>query len=515
MAVEILPLVFLLLAAAGFLCLSWKAMNVLWLTPKRLEKCLRDQGFKGNSYRFLIGDLTELSKLLKEAASTPIKLHHDYGARVLPMEYQTIKRYGEKSFYWFGTTPRIITTDPGLVREILNKHGVYQKQKLVTKLLITGLVTYEGEKWAKHRRILNPAFHIERLKCTLASLRLSCESMTQKWDGMLSDEGCVELDVWPLICELTADVISRAVFSSSYQEGLKIFYLLKEQLANALFVYRSKLSQIPGWRYVPTKRSRRMKEIHDTISDSIMNAIEQRRSKAGSNDLLGMLLESNSKEVEESKGSVSFNGLSMEDVVEEVKLFYFAGHDALSSSLVWAMILLCEHQDWQQRARDEVFRLFGTSTPDFDGLSRLKTVTMIINEVLRLYPPAVSLTRTVKEPTKLKDISLFPGMQLGIPTTFVHVDPKIWGDGANEFNPERFSDGAAASKIQGSFFPFGGGSRLCIGQNFAMLEIKMALVTILQRFSFQLSPTYTHAPIASPTVQPQFGANLILRKIQG
>ncbi|KAL9265168.1 Cytochrome P450 72A397-like protein [Drosera capensis] len=496
-------------------------VNSLWLMPKKLEKCLREQGFAGNPYCFLVGDLLELSKLSTVARSTRIKLSDDYCHRVLPMEHQTLKTYGKNSFYWFGTVPRIIISDPELIREILNKHDVYQKQKLMTKLLITGLVTYEGEKWAKHRRILNPAFHMEKLKCTLPLLRLSCESMARKWEEMLSDNDCVELDVWPYISQLTGDMISRAVFSSSYQEGFKIFNLLKEQLEHALDQFRSKLSQIPGWRYVPTKRSRRMKEIYNTIRDLIMNFIEQRSAKVSplvnkesSSDLLGMLLELNPKEVEESKGSSK--GLSMEDVVEEVKLFYFAGTDTLGSSLVWAMILLSQHQDWQQRARDEVFRLFGTSTPDFDGLNRLETLTMILNEVLRLYPPAVNLIRTVTVPTRLKDTFLLPGMTLDMPTTIVHSDPKIWGEDANEFNPERFSEGvSAASRIQGSFFPYGGGSRLCIGRNLAMLEAKIMLVTILQRFSFQLSPTYTHAPVASPTVQPQFGANLVLRKLPG
>ncbi|GAB2258810.1 hypothetical protein Droror1_Dr00014970 [Drosera rotundifolia] len=450
--------------------------------------------------------MVELSKLLKEAWSNPIKLSDDDAPHVLPMEYQTIKRYGKNSFFWFGIYPRITIMEPELMREILNKHEIYHKIKLNTKLLMTGVLFCEGEKWAKLKYY------------TLPSMQLSCESMVRKWEEMLSNEECVELDVWPFIDHMSGESISRAAFGRSY-EGVEVFGLQKEQIMHAFDQYRSKLNQIPGWRYLPTKRLKRMKEIHRTVRALILNLIEQRKSKAAkvsneesNKDLMGLLLESNAKEAERSTGHGISKGLSMEEVVEEVKLFYLVGQDMTASSLVWAMIMLSQHQDWQQCARDEVFKLFGTTTPHFDGLSRLKIVTMIINEVLRLYPVVASLVRSIDEPTKLKDITLLPGMTLNLPVIFVHRDPEIWGDNAHEFNPERFSGGS--SRIPGSFFPFGGGSRLCIGQHFAMLELKMALAMILQRFSFHLSPTYSHALRVSVSLEPQFGAHLILRKLQ-
>ncbi|GAB2230692.1 hypothetical protein Droror1_Dr00014974 [Drosera rotundifolia] len=403
MGIELLPLVYLALAAAGLLCISWKAVHVLWLTPKRLEKCLRDQGFTGNAYRFLVGDLMELSKLMKERLSIPIKLDDDHGPHTLPMEYRTLKRYGKNSFFWFGVTPRITIVEPDLIREILNKHETFHKIKLDTKLLVTGLVTYEGEKWTRHRRILTPVFHIEKLRYTLLSMQMSCDSMVRKWEEILSNEEHVDLDIWPFIDHMAGETISRAAFGSSYEQGVQIFGLQKVQIEHTFDQHRSKLNQVPGLRSVPTKRSRKMKEIHKTVRALILDLIERRKSetgevekKEGDEDLLGILLESNRKEVGEgSTGSGSSNGMPMEDVVEEVKLFYLAGQDTTASTLVWAMVLLSQHQDWQQSARDEVLQLFGTVTPHFDGLARLKTVTMIINEVLRLYPPVTRLVRSV------------------------------------------------------------------------------------------------------------------------
>ncbi|CAN4087289.1 unnamed protein product [Withania somnifera] len=460
--------------------------------------------------------MKEMKKMGEEAMSKPINFSHDLvWPRISPFIHKTITNYGKNCFVWLGPKPAVLITEPELIRGVLTKSYIYQKAHAspLSKLVITGLVARETDKWATHRRILNPAFHLDKLKHMLPAFKLTVSEILSKWKKVVSKDG-TEIDVWPYLQTLTSDAISRTAFGSSYEEGRKIFELQKELIK--LIAEMARSIYIPGWRYLPTKKNKRMMQMVNELRSLVLGIINKRMrmieaGESSHDDLLGILLASNLKEIQQH-GSKKF-GMSIDEVIGECKLFYFAGQETTSTLLVWTMILLCKHSNWQDRARQEVLQVFGSDEVDYDKLNQLKVVTMIFNEVLRLYPSAYAINRMVTTETKLGDLYLPSGVQLILATILLHHDTEIWGDDAMEFNPERFSEGVLkATKGKVVFFPFGWGPRICIGQNFAMLEAKMAMAMILKHYTFELSPSYAHAPHPI-LLQPQYGAQLIMYKL--
>nr|AOA32958.1 CYP734A50 [Primula forbesii] len=505
-----------------------RAGDYIWWRPKRIEVHFSKQGIRGPKYHFLLGNTKELLGFMVKAASQSLPLsHHTSLPRVLPFYHQWQKLYGRTFLVWFGPTARLTVSDPILIKDILiNRSELFEKVESpphVRKLEGDGLVTLQGEKWAHHRKIITPSFYMDNLELMVPIMGKSMRKMVDDWFKM-SKGSKIEIDVSRWFQELTEEIITHTFFGRSYEEGKKIFELHSRNMIYAIGSYNKII--IPGYRFLPIKQNRQFRKLDREIGTSLKKIIDHRlkdynnsgvRSAKYPNDLLELMIQASIKSehtkemstwgVSASQSPSAFF-ITASDIIEECKTMLFAGKYTTSSLMTWTIVLLAMHPQWQELAREEVLRNCGDhDIPTKGHVAKLKTLSMILKESLRLYPPAVALLRRAKCDMELGGCTILRRTELMLPILAVHHAPVIWGQDATEFNPARFSRGVShAAKHLTAFMPFGLGARRCIGENLAMLQTKLAIAMILQQFSFVLAPSYQHAPTVVMLLDPQYGA---------
>ncbi|KAL8522329.1 hypothetical protein ACS0TY_012466 [Phlomoides rotata] len=501
---------YLLISSIFIILLAKVVVDDLWWRPHKVENHFLMQGIMGPKYQFFLGNLKEIGSLHLKASSQPMPLNHDIVPRVLSFYHHWKNLYGSMFLVWFGSTARLIISDPTLIKEIFFlKSEFFEKIEpppLVKRIEGDGLLNLKGEKWAYHRKTIQPIFHTQNLKLMLNMMAKIMEEELAKWSEKMCKTGNEEIEVEVCVWfqNLMEKVISRATFGTSYEEGLAIFQVQAQQMVHAVDAYRKIV--IPGYRFLPTSQ-----KLDKEIRKSLLKLIDRRRksktqvvSGESPTDLLELMI---------NAADESEVGMTENDIVEECKTIFFAGTHTTSSLMTWTTVLLAMHPQWQEQARDEVLRVCGArDLPSKDDIANLKLLGMIINESLRLYPPVVASVRRAKASVNLGGVHIPCGTEVLVPILAVHHDPVQWGDDAHDFNPMRFAV-VTAKHPAAAFIPFGSGSRRCIGQNLAVLQAKLAVAMILQRFSLELAASYQHAPSIELLLQPQHGAPIIFQKL--
>ncbi|CAK9134892.1 unnamed protein product [Ilex paraguariensis] len=398
-----------------------------------------------------------------------------------------------------------------MVREIttsttldLGKPSYQAKER--GSLLGNGILTSNGAYWAHQRKIIAPELYMEKVKGMTRLITDSAITLVSSWNGLIEAEGGVaDIKIDNYLRSFSGDVISRACFGSNYSRGEEIF--LRLRALQDIFSKKVLTTGIPGMRHLPTKSNREAWALQKEIHTLVLKVVKERNEAGYEKDLLQMVLE-----------GARNSDLSQDDIdrfiVDNCKNIYLAGYETTAVSAIWCLMLLASNLEWQDRIRAEVVQICRGRIPDSDMIRKMKQLTMVINESLRLYPPVVVVSREALTDMKFGNINVPKGVNLWTLVTTLHTDPEIWGPDSYKFNPDRFANGiTGACKLPHLYMPFGVGPRVCLGQNLALVELKILISLILSNFSFSLSPKYVHSPALNLVVEPGHGANLLVKKL--
>lgn len=377
---------------------------------------------------------------------------------------------------------------------LVTNHRNYGKshfaRRMLGPLLGDGLLISEGEFWRRQRRIAAPAFHRKHI-AQLAGAMFSCtETALVRWRAMAGRP----FDVAAEMRALTLDIIARTMFSTDVSAEVETVRRLVD-IGVALRPNLLDLFGLPEWlpRRLPAAYRRTIAEFDALVARLLA---ERRANGIDRDDLLSMLLAAKDPET----GEV----MSDKQLRDEILTVLIAGHETTANALSWAWYLLARHPEAEARLHDELDHVLGGRPAGFADLTELKWTRMILEEAMRLYPPAHTIARTAIGDDRIGGVRIPAGAFVSISIYVTHRNPNLWPD-PEHFDPERFAPAAVAQRHRFAYLPFGGGPRICIGNNFAIAEAQIIIAAIAQRYRLRLAPGHEVRPIAQITLRAKDG----------
>ncbi|CAI9103164.1 OLC1v1001610C1 [Oldenlandia corymbosa var. corymbosa] len=505
------------LGIVALIALFWRLYNALVIQPGKLRSIMRKQGITGPPPTLLFGNILEIKKAWSGTANAPpifgVPNKHDCATTIFPFFQNWLKKYGDMFMLSMGNTQVLVVTRQEIVKEMTtctspNFGKPSYQAKEHSAFLGDSIFTSNGTQWAHQRKVIAPELFMDKVKGMTKLIQESAMTIVNSWNKVIEEKGGIaDIKVDPYMRRMSGDVISKACFGSSYNKGEDLFSKLTslEEATSKKFLAIG----IPGMRHLPTKSNRKAWALAKEIKELILNVVKERTKAGYEKDLLQMVMETarNEEFIRSHEELDRF-------IVDNCKTIYFAGYESTAISAAWCLMLLAANPEWQERVRSEVVDTCRGRVPDAESIRTMKSLTMVINESLRLYPPATIMSREVFEDMKFGDIVIPKGVNVWAFVLTLHTDPEIWGNDSYEFNPQRFADGVAkACKYPQAYMPFGMGPRICLGQHLATVELKILIALIILRFSFTLSPTYIHSPVLRYIIVPKHGVNLCFKKL--
>jgi cytochrome P450 len=411
----------------------------------------------------------------------------------------------ERRDLWFKT---FLISDPNGIRRVLVENpSNYPKagftNAILKPVLGSGLLTADDDLWRKHRKVMAPLFDprlVPKFACTIAkAVQDRLDQWGRRWDG-------TEMDICAEMMNLTLQIISQTMFSQDSGE-------LGELISRTSTSYHPHMTfsiwgTIPVFRNVwAGLRNSHAQKMLQTLNQAIYELIAQREKlpvNERSNDLLDHLLDA------QRMKTGGFETLA--EIRDEVMTIFVAGHETTALALTWIMYVLSQHPCEQERVVREIRDVLGDRAPTFDDINDMSYTRMVINEVLRLYPPIHTLGwREAVDADEICGRRVPKGAFITIVPWVVHRHTKLW-DRPAEFLPTRFSESQQSARPRYSYIPFSTGPHVCIGASFAIMEILFVLSILLRRYQLFLANGYSVKPKGMVTLHPSGGLKMYLQK---
>jgi cytochrome P450 len=424
-----------------------------------------------------------------------------YAFRSNPLVFLTnaAREYGDLVYFRVAHQHMYLVNHPDYVREILvANQGNFIKSRGLQRaklLLGEGLLTSEGQHHLRQRRLVQPAFHRERLAGYASAMSECAVRWRDRWQAGST------LDVSTEMPHLTLSIVARTLFSADVQSEAS---QIGAAMTTVLELFR--LLLLPFSEYLdklPLPYVRRFQKARGRLDATIYGLIrERRKSGEDTGDLLSMLLLAQ----DEDDRTVR---MSDEQVRDEALTLFLAGHETTAIALTWSWYLLSQHPEVERRLHSEIDDVLQGRAPELADVPRLRYAEMILAEALRLYPPAWAIGRMATGPFDLGGVEI-PTKSICILSPYlVQRDPR-WFPNPENFDPERWTPEARDSRPKFSYFPFGGGARVCIGERFAWMEGVIVMAAIAQKWRLRLAPDQRVEPLPLITLRVKGGLRMVI-----
>jgi cytochrome P450 len=411
------------------------------------------------------------------------------------------RRFGDVAYMQIGPRHGFLASNPADIKHVLADNARnYRKSPLYDKLrrsLGQGLVTSEGAYWLRQRRLAQPAFHRQRVAALASVMTRTALETVARW-APVADRGA-PVDVADEMMHLTQAIILRTMLGTDpgpeADEVARAWPIVNRHIGESFW----SLGLTDSW---PTPKNRRFERARDVLDRVVFRLIDQRRRRGGEErDLLSMLISARDEETGEAMTDVQLR--------DEVMTFFLAGHETTSLTLAWTWYLLSQHPDVQRRLEAEIDAVLGGRAPEFADLDRLPYARMVIEESMRLYPPAWGFSRQALGPDVIGGYPLPAGWLVFVLPYVMHRHPSYW-DQPERFDPTRFTPERTAARPKFVYLPFGAGPRQCIGNQFAMVEAHLVLTTVTQHYRLRLVPGHRVEPWPLITLRPRHGIKMVI-----